>query len=490
MRQFGEDSKILNNRDESERSMENRDFKDVQSIIDTVRDIEKMGQQLNWMMEHLPVDKLKQTLETLEDIAVKADEKQDVELLKTIFYQIMPEFDKIDETCRNVANVICNMNPENVNSNLNDQRLLLESLFPNNMVHIAADTTANAGDYILVRSLKRLVEHEVNQNVYWSNVDVRATVTESFIEACNRSQGVIIGGGGFFLKDTNPNDISGWQWPCSLEDMDKIEVPIYVLGVGYNRFRGQEEFAPCFTESINKLVEKSTFFGLRNYGSIRAVRNYLRDDLKDKVVYHPCATTVLSKLYELPERKSVQHPFIALNCAFDRAQMRYGDKMDTVMIQIAHVCKKLSENYKIKCYIHCPPDELVCPYLEQENVSFEKVYLNKEMTENEYLRYFTEPELVLAIRGHAQMIPFGCKTPTVSMISHDKLAWFLEDIGHPEWGVEVLDNDFEEKLLHISEYMLENREQICNEIEDAQEHLWNVMTENLKSITIGRNERC
>ena len=76
------------------------------------------------------------------------------------------------------------------------------------------------------------------------------------------------------------------------------------------------------------------------------------------------------------------------------------------------------------------------------------------------------------------------------MISHDKLAWFLEDIGHPEWGVEVLDNDFEEKLLYISEYMLENREQICNEIEDAQERLWNIMTENLKSITVGRNEQC
>lgn len=465
--------------------MGSRNLKDVQSIIDIVSDVEKMGQQLNWMMERLPLDKLQQTLETLEDIAVRADENQDIELLKSIFYQIMPEFDKIDAACRNVANVIYNMNPENVNSKLNDQRLLLESFFPNNMIHIAADTISNAGDYILVRSLKQLVEHEVNQSIHWSNVDVRATITDSFIEACNHSQGVILGGGGFFLKDTNPNDISGWQWPCSLENLEKIKAPIYVLGVGYNRFRGQEEFAPCFTESINKLVEKSAFFGLRNYGSIRAVQNYLRDDLKDKVVYHPCATTVLSKLYELPERTETQNPFIALNCAFDRAQMRYGDKMDKVMTQIAHVCKKLSENYKIKCYIHCPPDELVCPYLEREAVLYEKVCLNKEMTEKEYLRYFTEPELVLAIRGHAQMIPFGCKTPTVSMISHDKLAWFLEDIGHPEWGVEVLDKDFEEKLLGISEYMLENRTKICEEIEEAQECLWKIMVENLKTITFG-----
>mgnify|MGYP000009360042 CR=1 FL=1 len=476
--------------DEREIQMESRDLKDVQSIIDIVCDIEKMGRQLNGMMERLPLDSLKQTLETLEDIAVRADENQDIELLKSIFYQIMPEFDKIDEVCRNIGSMIYNANLEKVGSNLEDQRLLLESLFPHNMVHIAADTIANAGDYILVRSLKKLVEHATGQQIHWSNVDVRAAVTDSLITGCNRSEGVILGGGGFFLKDTNPNDISGWQWPCSLEDMDRIKAPVYVLGVGYNRFRGQEEFAPCFTESINKLVEKSAFFGLRNYGSIRAVRNYLRDDMKDKVVYHPCATTVLSKLYELPERTETEQPFIALNCAFDRAEMRYGNRMDEVMTQIAHVCKKLSENYRIKCYIHCPPDELVCPYLEREGVVYEPVYLNKEMKEEEYLRYFTEPELVLAIRGHAQMIPFGCKTPTVSMISHDKLAWFLEDIGHPEWGVEVLDEDFENKLLDISEYMLANRTQICTEIEEAQECLWNIMMENLKSITVGRNELC
>lgn len=71
--------------DEREIQMESRDLKDVQSIIDIVCDIEKMGRQLNWMMERLPLDSLKQTLETLEDIAVRADENQDIELLKINF---------------------------------------------------------------------------------------------------------------------------------------------------------------------------------------------------------------------------------------------------------------------------------------------------------------------------------------------------------------------------------------------------------------------
>lgn len=146
--------------------------------------------------------------------------------------------------------------------------------------------------------------------------------------------------------------------------------------------------------------------------------------------------------------------------------------------------KKLSERYRIKCYIHCKPDEIACQYLDALEVPYEKTYLVEQMPKEEYLRAFTEPELVLAIRGHAQMIPFGCGTPVVSMISHDKLKWFLEDIGHPEWGVEVLDEQFEEKLLEKSLYMLEHREKICAQIAKAQDELWEITQQNLKKIML------
>ena len=82
------------------------------------------------------------------------------------------------------------------------------------------------------------------------------------------------------------------------------------------------------------------------------------------------------------------------------------------------------------------------------------------------------------------MIPFGCKTPVVSIISHDKLAWFLEDIEHPEWGVDVRDPELEQKLLEKSLYMLEHRAEICAQIEEAQDKLWAIMQENLKSIIL------
>ena len=59
---------------------------------------------------------------------------------------------------------------------------------------------------------------------------------------------------------------------------------------------------------------------------------------------------------------------------------------------------------------------------------------------------YSKPRLVIGMRGHAQLIPFGCNTPILSIISHDKMQYFLDDIHHPEWGVDVKDEKFGTKL--------------------------------------------
>ena len=74
-------------------------------------------------------------------------------------------------------------------------------------------------------------------------------------------KGLVIGGGGLFLRDTNANQNSGWEWNCSIENLRKIDVPIIVFAVGFNRFRGQEDFDPIFRSHLQELVQKSAFFG-------------------------------------------------------------------------------------------------------------------------------------------------------------------------------------------------------------------------------------
>ena len=88
------------------------------------------------------------------------------------------------------------------------------------------------------------------------------------------------------------------------------------------------------------------------------------------------------------------------------------------------------------------------------------------------------------MRGHAQLIPFGCGTPTLSIITHDKLQWFLEDIGHTEWGIDILENNFEKELYEHSIFMLENQLKIKKEIEIEKEKLWEVTVRNLRSCNL------
>ena len=41
-------------------------------------------------------------------------------------------------------------------------------------------------------------------------------------------------------------------------------------------------------------------------------------------------------------------------------------------------------------------------------------------------------DLVLGMRGHANIIPFGQEVPFIALGSHDKNRFFLEQIGNPE----------------------------------------------------------
>ena len=136
--------------------------------------------------------------------------------------------------------------------------------------------------------------------------------------------------------------------------------------------------------------------------------------------------------------------------------------------------------YGIKYYAHMPPDEHMLPYLQRTGVRCELVRLYRPaLVARDFMRLYSAPALVLGMRGHAQMIPFGCGTPILSLISHDKLAWFLEDIGHSEWGVEVTDPDFKSRLHERMSALLSQEQQVRAQIDEAQGHLADITRANL-----------
>lgn len=349
----------------------------------------------------------------------------------------------------------------------------------NPVYHFSLLSLANAGDNMLVYALQKSMKNHI-PDINFINRYGRIWLNDFDINLINQSKAFVFGGHGAMLKDTFKNERTGWQFPVTAEQIGQIEVPIFILAVGYNRFRGQEDFSPVFRENINAVVRKASFVGLRNNGSVKAVREYLDEDIRDRVSVHPCATTIISRIYDMPPAKPKEDGFIAISGAFDRSGMRFGNRKEKILEAIAKVALKLSERYRIKYYVHMQQELEMLSYFDAQGLEYEVVNLYKpDMTEERFLEVYSAPAMVMGMRGHSLMIPFGCNTPILSITCHEKQTWFLEDTGHPEWGVDVTDLDFEDRLLGTANQILDNLDEVKRQIAQAQDRFYDITVSNL-----------
>lgn len=365
--------------------------------------------------------------------------------------------------------------------NINTLPTILNYSFPNKnhtITHVSAFNYGNAGDVLLPIALQDTWK-KILPSIQWENQPVYPIVNDKLVEKINTSKGLVIGGGGLFLKDTNTNQISGWQWPCSIEMLHKIKVPIFLFAVGYNRFRNQDEFEPFFYENLTAFAEKAVYLGIRNQGSINALKGYLPQQLHHKLRFQPCMTTFTAELYpELTDYKS-KEDFIAVNAAFDRSHLRFGDKIGNILTDTAKAIKEASKHYPIKFYSHMPSDDALLPFMQSFGIKYELVRLNNAHP-SDIIKEYAKPKLVVGMRGHAQMIPFGCKTPIVSIVSHNKMQWFLDDIGQPEWGADVLSPSYGHDLTGRIMSSLDNTKHQIEFISEKQKELFNISINNVK----------
>ena len=342
----------------------------------------------------------------------------------------------------------------------------------------------NAGDTMLSQCVRKTINHSA-KNERWNIIPVNEEVTDATVDSINAGRLLVIGGGGLFLPDTNKNKISGWQWAISPEQLDQISCPICVYSVGYNYFRGQKS-SELFESNLIKLLEKSSFFGLRNTGSIKAIKEIVPETLHDRIVFQPCTTTLIRKLYAdtLPAKKTTGK--VAFNIALDRPENRFGENKDLILGQIAQAAKAIADKgYEVYFAAHCGGDNAFIPYLKQAKAKFKAVDMSVYYPDK-ILSFYNQMDVVLGMRGHAQMIPFGLNCEIISLGSHDKMKWFLEDIDATDWYVEL--NSEPEKLKDTIVGKFEtihekNREDTVKRLISQQDRLWDITLNNLKTIS-------
>lgn len=348
--------------------------------------------------------------------------------------------------------------------------------------HVTAYAVSNAGDTILSKCVRAVFEKRIQINK-WNLISVSETVDTKMIQRINKGKALIIGGGGLFLPDTNSNDISGWQWAISKSQIKEIKVPIFIFSVGYNYFKGQVP-SDLFIENIKEMVANADFIGLRNTGSVNKVKSLIGKELEEKILFQPCITTIIRKICALPEKKKTG--IVAINIAFDREKLRYGVNESEILNNIAKAIALIAERgYTIWYIMHCKSDCKFLPYLRKEKIKFVKKNMVYNLS-NKLIDVYHKADIVIGMRGHAQMIPFGVGSRILTLGTHDKMRWFLEDINSLDCYID-LNQNIQKLEETIVDKFIEINEKRFTEIDqrfiEQQDKLWKITRENMRKIT-------
>ncbi len=310
------------------------------------------------------------------------------------------------------------------------------------IAHIFVHMATNTGDIYLKRATQ-LAFLTLFPKAKFTEVETRKIFTAKDIADLNSHDFIVIGGGGLLLRDSFPNNVSDWQWGCSIDLLKSIKVPIVVYSIGYNRFRGQEDFnRPLFDQHIGVLLKKSLFFSARNTGSCEALKNYVKDELKQKITLNFCPSLLFPQT--VVDRK-IGTKKIGLMLAGDRLHLRHAN-VGEFMGKIKSLLKEISKQADIYLVAHESRDFWYLDHLA--GIPFKKVELFGK-TPEETISFYSNMDVIIGDRGHCQMIPFSLGCKIISLISHNKLKWFLDDTNLNEYGIEESDSALKEKVLSL-----------------------------------------
>jgi hypothetical protein len=355
------------------------------------------------------------------------------------------------------------------------------------LFHFDIKTLGNYGDTLLFELTRQLFESFGDRNAFEiaGSLNLRAPMGYGTVDNINDNfDAILIGGGGLFLRDSNVNERSGWQWNCAIEHLQAFKKPVIVFAVGNNRFPGQEDFDPIFREHLNVLVRKSAFFGLRNQGSVDSIRSYIDPEFRERVVLQPCPTTIAAELCAdlVPEVRSEARRF-AIQSSLEPRHVAAGYDVEAIHGRIAGAIELLvKDGFTAETISHMRGDEQLPNFLKARGLTLPHHELQDRHDFYEALSMYARLPITIGMRGHAQMIPFGMGSPIISLMAHDKLRYFLEDIGHDNLGIDARDDKLTEKLVSTVQRVHRDGAAICADFALKRRAIFERTQQNLASI--------
>lgn len=267
---------------------------------------------------------------------------------------------------------------------------------------------------------------------------------------------LLLGGGGFIFHRPEDNSHSGWQFNVRIEDVPRIKVPIVVYAIGYNKFPFDDGgFLDVLNDHLKIVHEKSALFSVRNSGTRDELERRGLDAGKIEIVPDPAMFTPM-RSPSLPMLRK-DEVAIGLNWAGDRPGFRWGDEagtrqkraIETIAKSLHRVLKQRRGKVVLLPHI-VDIDEEALPVLREilgDNVLnlrdiYPGMYPPATVQAPFLAGAYKKMDVVLGMRGHANIIPFGVGTPCIAVGHHPKNRYFLNEVGRPDL---VLNQDSETK---------------------------------------------
>lgn len=356
------------------------------------------------------------------------------------------------------------------------------------LLHLDLKTVYSYGDQLLFE----LVRHVFNGFADGTHFDLldtlpfRAEFDARMIDSINEKyDGVVIGGGGLFPLRTNASTASGWQWNCSVELVKRLKKPIIVFGVGNPPRYSQAMHSRVFERHINATVSRSAFCGLRSQGAVDSLKAYLVPELQDKVTFQPCPTTIGATL--LPEfcypAPTGPNKRLALQFGLEEAHKEDGLLPENLHPRLVNLITRLrTDGWVIEFVGHKRSDMAFANERGRELRLVSHKLFGRVDVLFEGARTYGRYPIVLGARGHSQMIPFGLGSIPLSFGTNDKIRYFAQHVGHPEWLVDPWSGSLEDAACRAVQTAYENQDALRRDMRAVQATFLEATVRNLSAI--------
>lgn len=336
----------------------------------------------------------------------------------------------------------------------------------------------NFGDSILQQSASVNLQMATDLDLEFKYINCQRTeFTEQLIDIINGDGDLLlVGGGGLVFHRPQDNSKSGWQWNIDINLIDRIKMPLVFYGIGYNQFEyDSSNFLPITNYHLQKTVEKATLFSVRNQGTKRDLVK--RGCNPDKIHVIPDSGMFLrSKKITIPYLREDKLK-IGFNWTTDRQEQTFPPPhietrkafLDSIIkllnsaiieknaqiVYIGHMGRNFDRDI-----INLLKTNLIEPPLIIDDVLSE-IYPPSGDNASYLVNIYKQMDVVLGMRGHANIVAFGQNTPSIGLGSHRKIRYFLEDIGHPELFFDVRpdsemfynENLMKQTLFHVIDHL-------------------------------------